>query len=312
MRESEFQEFIITLGYRYNEKTKTAFNSFEGFHTMVEFGEKDNRYSFSLDCAPKGGNELSALNERLRKYQTEHKNYVTRAVYKKKHINITLKMTIDSDIDKEEIRELVRLMTELYKSEWLEPLCHVCGRNRKTGIHVVGTELMAVCEKCAARKRKIHDRRVQQVSMKTQNMPAGLIGAVFGAVLGSALYVLMYQITPLFGVWSPIIPALCFAGFVIAGDRATKKSGIICNIIAAVCFLAAEYAAMIFSAAVLIEREGGGFALEEAVGISNSGLFSLQVLIETGVGLGLIAASGLAYYLKRVLTRPMKISRNIL
>ena len=44
MTESEFQEFMITVGYRYNEKTKSAFNSFEGFKTIIEFSQKDNKY----------------------------------------------------------------------------------------------------------------------------------------------------------------------------------------------------------------------------------------------------------------------------
>ena len=53
MTESEFQEFMITVGYRYNEKTKTAFNSFEGFRNLIVFNEKENRYSLALDCVGK-------------------------------------------------------------------------------------------------------------------------------------------------------------------------------------------------------------------------------------------------------------------
>ena len=58
MTESEFQEFMITVGYRYNEKLKFAFNSFEGFKTVIKFSENKNKYSLTVKASTSSIAEL--------------------------------------------------------------------------------------------------------------------------------------------------------------------------------------------------------------------------------------------------------------
>ena len=316
MTEGEFQECMIILGYRYNEKTGTAFNSFEGFRNLIMFVEKENRYVLYLDCSYKGIQELESVNQKLKEFHSEHKNYILKAEYKKRRINIVLKMTIDSDIDKDELKALVHFMTELCKSGELVPVCRVCARDRKTGLYVVGKEVMPICEACVGRKRRIYEKRKNVFLNKTQNMPGGIAGALFGAFLGAAIYVLLYQLIPMYGVGSLVISVLSFLGFIAAGIRATKKSAVICIIISCAVFLAAEYAALVFNSAVSIEHLGGGIAISEAVDITNFSLrdkgYLLSILPEISIGITLIMLSGLVYLIKRAKTRPTKISKNIL
>ena len=315
LTESEFQEFIITMGYRYHEKTKTAFNTFEGFHNIILFGEQEGRYTLRLSCGASGG-DTAAVWEELKGFQSEHKESVARVNFKHRQITVEMKMTIASDIDKEELKALVHFMTVLCKSEKLVPLCRVCGRQRKTGVYVVGREMMPICDACVSRKRRLYEKRRDLFEKKQQNMAAGLLGAVFGAALGALLNVLLYQIFPIRSVWSILIAVLTFAGFVVTGRRATKKSGVICTVIAMVFYALSEYAAMVWETAVFIEREGGGIAVSEAVGIINSGLadhtYLLALLTELAIGFVLIVLTGVGYFLKRKYTRPMKISKNLL
>lgn len=316
MTESEFQEFIITLGYRYHEKTKTAFNTFEGFHNLIVFGVQESRYMLRLSCLPNGCETENILNE-LKNFQSEHKELITKVSFRKKQIFIELKMTIDSDIDKAELKALVHFMTMLCRSDKLIPLCRVCGRQRKTGVYVVGREIVPICDACVSRKRRLYEKRKNLFEKKKQNMAAGLAGAVFGAVLGGLINILLYQILPLWGAGSVFTAVLCYCGFVVTGRRATKKSGVICAGIAAVVFVLSEYAAMVLETAVMIEREGGGIAVSESFNITNSGLanntaYLTAFLTEIGVGIGVIIAVGIGYFLKRKFTRPMKISKNLL
>ena len=286
MTEGEFQECMIILGYRYNEKTGTAFNSFEGFRNLIMFVEKENRYVLYLDCSYKGIQELESVNQKLKEFHSEHKNYILKAEYKKRRINIVLKMTIDSDIDKDELKALVHIFS------------------------------IFVCEACVGRKRRIYEKRKNVFLNKTQNMPGGIAGALFGAFLGAAIYVLLYQLIPMYGVGSLVISVLSFLGFIAAGIRATKKSAVICIIISCAVFLAAEYAALVFNSAVSIEHLGGGIAISEAVDITNFSLrdkgYLLSILPEISIGITLIMLSGLVYLIKRAKTRPTKISKNIL
>ena len=159
MTESEFHEFMITVGYRYESKSKSAFNSFEGFKTIIEFNQKDNRYSLRVKA---GTDDLSLLKQKLKDYSDSHKNHVMKAKYADKYIKINIRMTIDSEIDKNELKQLVHFMTELFKSGMLVPLCSVCARNRKTGLYIVGKELLAVCDKCLARKQRQYEIRPRQ------------------------------------------------------------------------------------------------------------------------------------------------------
>ncbi len=315
LTESEFQEFIITMGYRYNEKAKAAFNTFEGFHNRIEFGQQENRYFVRMECGVKNGEPEDVLKE-LKEFQSSHKEAVLKVGFKKRCIVMELKETIDSDIDKEALKALVHFITELCKSDRLMPLCRVCGRERKTGVYVVGQEIMPICDSCVARKRRLYEKRRDLFEKKKQNLAAGILGALFGASLGALLNMLCYQFFPIKGIWSAFVAVLAFCGFVVTGKRATKKSGIITAIIAIVIFVISEYFAMVLETAILIEREGGGIAVSESIGIVNSGLmeqsYQMIVLSELTAGIAVILAVGAVYFLKRILTRPMKISKNLL
>ncbi len=313
MTESEFREFLITIGYRYNGKSKTAFNSYEGFHTMIEFNIKEKRYLLSLNSAV---NDTGALSAKLKVFAAENKSFITKAVYKNKKIILAVKMTVDSEIDRENLKKAAKFIMELCKSDMMIPVCSVCSKNKKTGLYVVGRSLMPICDRCIKRKRRQYEKRRDMFERKKQNMPAGIAGAFFGAALGASIYILLYQFIPLYGIIGGGISVLCFAGFVITGKRATKLSAVICEIISFLIFIAAEYAALIAETAILIENEGGGIAVTEAIQITNSSFFDWgylwSVLFEIAIGTAVMMLIGAAYFLKRKYTRPLKISKNVL
>ena len=313
MTESEFQEFLITVGYRYNAKAKSAFNSFEGFHTIIFLNNEENRYALSMGAQC---NEISLLNEKLRNFALANKSFVTKAVYKEKKIRISVKMTVDSEIDREHLKETTKFVLELCKSEILTPICSACSRNRKTGLYVIGRELVPVCDSCISRKRRQYEKRKNMFIKKKQNMPAGLMGAVFGASLGTMLYMILYQWNPLFGIWGGAVAALSFAGFVVTGKRATKKSGVICVALSFLIFAAGEYMANVAKTAIYIENEGGGIAVSEAIYQTNTflsdGDYMKTIILDLAIGLAAMILVGIVYFLKRKYTRPLKISKNVL
>lgn len=316
MTENEFQEFIITMGYRYNEKTKTAFNSFEGFHVLIRFAEKESCYLVQMDCEPDGDGAADEVINNLRFFHEEHKEYVMKAALKRRMIVMEIRKTIDSDIDKEELRSMIHFLTEMCKSGNLAPLCRVCGRRRKSGVYIVGRVPMTVCDACIVRKRRLYEKRRDLFEKKKQSIPGGLIGAVFGAVLGALLNILLYQYVSLHGAGSVLVAVLCFAGFVVTGKRATKLSGVICALIAVVIFTVSQYAAEVLKTAIELEKEGYKIAVTASMDIVQQMLedadrfyvFAQQI----GIGTGVIILTGVAYFLKRKYTRPMKISKNLL
>ena len=116
---------------------------------------------------------MAGILEELRQFQSEHKKSVLRVGFKRRQITVEMKMTIDSDIDKEELKALVHLMTVLCKSDKLVPLCGVCGRQRKTGVYIVGREMVPICDACVSRKRRLYEKRRDLFEKKRQNMAAG-------------------------------------------------------------------------------------------------------------------------------------------
>ena len=152
--------------------------------------------------------------------------------------------------------------------------------------------------------------------MKKQNMPLGLIGAVFGAVLGASVYILLYQLMPTFCMGGVMIIIPSFIGFVITGRRATVQSAVVCAIISWLIYILAEYAAIVANMAVLIEREGGGIAVSEAMQVINASFidnsYLMPIVNEIVLSTVFMVMTGGIYFLKRSLTRPFKISKNIL
>lgn len=313
MTESEFQEFIITIGYRYCEKAKTAFNSFEGFHTTILFNKKENRYIFSLNSDTETQTSVEDIQKKLKEL---HKNNIVKSVYSDKKIIIVLKMSIDSDIDKNNLKQTANFMINLCKSGKMIPICESCSQKNNTGIYIVGSKLTPLCGACVEKKRRQYEHRKNVFELKKQNMPAGIIGAIFGALFGASIYMLLYQLIPMFGTASVFIAVLSFMGFVITGERATKKSAVICILISLAIFIITEYLSIVVNMAILIERQGGGIAVSEAINAVGMSLsdndFFTSVLIDTAIGIMTIIAAGFIYFLKRKYTRPLKISENLL
>lgn len=311
--EGEFQEFLITVGYRYNAKTKTGFNTFEGFHAMIGFFASENRYTFSMDAVTEN---LPEVLNKLKTFGSENKDHITKIFYKDRQIRMNIKMTVDSEIDRERLKNIVRFVTELCKSELLTPVCRMCGKNRKTGVYIIGSGLTVLCDKCLERKQRQYAHRRDMFIKKKQNMPLGIAGAVFGGLLGMSIYVLLYQIISLWGIWAGIIVICIFSGYVITGKRATRASAVICEIMAFFAFLMAEYAAMVAGMAIEIERQGGGIALTESIETTNTILSSAEniseLITEIIVGCFVMVMIGGIYFLKRSFTRPLKISKNLL
>ena len=316
MTESEFQEFIITIGYRYCEKAKTAFNSFEGFHTRIEFNADENRYNFLLEADTENQTYSKEIEEKLREFASESQNNVIKASYSNKTVNISLKTTIDSEIDKEKLKQTAKFIMDLCKSGNIFPICRVCSRKDKTGLYIVGRKIVPMCDSCVEKKRRQYEHRKNIFELKTQNMPAGIAGAVFGALFGAAIYVLLYQFMSLFGTAAIFIAVFSFIGFVVTGQRATRKSAIICMFISAGALFFAEYASITANMAILIEQQGGGIAVSEAIEAINMSLtdidYLLSVLFDIFIGIVVINLAGIVYFLKRKYTRPLKISKNIL
>ena len=129
---------------------------------------------------------------------------------------------------------------------------------------------MPVCDNCINRKRRQYERQRDAFEKKKQNMLAEIFGALFGAALGASIYVMLYQFTPLFGIWGGIIAPLSFLGFLVTGNRATRLSAVICEIISVITMIAAEYTALIAGVSILIEHEGGGIAVTEAIEVTNA------------------------------------------
>lgn len=316
MTESEFQEFIITIGYRYCEKAKTAFNSFENFHTRIEFNVKENRYVFLLSADISKQSSINEIKSSLKEFHSEHKTNVLKSVYDNKTIYISLKTTIDSDIDKDELKQTAKFIMDLCKSGKIIPICKICSRKKQTGLYIVGREIVPMCDLCTAKKRRQYEHRKNIFELKKQNMPGGICGAVFGALLGAVIYIFLYQLIPLYGTAAIFIVTLSFTGFVIAGQRATRKSAVICIFISIAILLLAEYTAIVANMAILIEQEGGGIAVSEAINAIAMSLtdrdYLFSVLFDIATGIVIINLTGVIYFLKRKYTRPLKISKNIL
>ena len=67
---------------------------------------------------------------------------------------------------------------------------------------------------------------------------------------------------------------------------------------------------------ILIEREGGGIAVTEAMEMTNISFTDMSylntIIFELIVGTVVMILIGIVYFLKRSYTRPLKISKNVL
>ncbi len=303
MTESEFEEFVITLGMQYYKPSAAAHGRIDGFETILRFSQRQGRYILSIGAGTEEKDKEHELNGQLNRLAAEN-NKIFFARFENHVLQIDMKMTVNSEIDRSTIKDSIGKALGFCKDLKMVPYCKYCGQPKRIGFFTLGGTFDTMCEDCFNVKSSALDAKLKKRNQKTR-FGRGFLGSIVALALGTVLYIILYLFNIRLGLGSIILIFGALFAFAFWGRRHTFKSVLVCMVLSWLFLLAAEYLSYITEfAAELIEEMGVPYAdffwaVNEAVYWLNTHILTWSVysslLLNIGIGTGLILIFGTSF-----------------
>lgn len=308
MTESEFEEFVITLGMQYYKPDSTAYGRIDGFETLLRFSQRQGRYIFQVGMGAEQKDNEQKLNTQLNQLASAN-NKILLARFENHALQVDMKMTVNSKIDRGTIKDSMGAVFGFCKDLKMLPFCKYCGQQKKTGFFTLGGVFDAMCNECFDIKSPVLDEKLKRRNQDSRFW-RGFLGSILALLLGTVLYVCLYLLGVPWGFGSIILITAAMFGFMPFGKRHTRKSVVVCMIFSWLFLLAAEYVS--YAAEFVRELSNADmdlfWASNEAIQWLNTHIFTPSVygdmLLNIGVGtawillLGAVFALGYKAYCK--------------
>ncbi|MGN0537173.1 MAG: hypothetical protein ACI4M3_04285 [Acutalibacteraceae bacterium] len=301
MTESEFEEFVITLGMQYYKPDSTAYGRIDGFETILRFSERQGRYVFLVGAGAEKKENEQELNTQLSRLAASN-NKIFFARFENHTIQIDVKMTVNSEIDRTTIRESISKVFGFCKDLKILPFCKYCGQQKKTGFFTLGGAFDAMCEDCFNIRGPVLDKKLKKRNQKCR-FGRGLLGSIAALILSTVIYVVLYLFNIRMGLCSIVLIAAALFAFVLFGKRHTAKSVLACMALSWLFLLAAEYISYVaeFAKDLSVPYADMFWAVDEAIRFVHTHILTSAVygtmLVNIAVGTGLILILGALFAL---------------
>lgn len=316
MTESEFEEFVITLGMQYYKPDNAAYGRIDGFETILRFSERQGRYIFLVGAGAEERDNEQELNAQLNRLAAAN-NKIFLARFENHTIQVDMKMTINSEIDRGTIKESISKVFGFCKDLKILPFCKYCGQQKKTGFFTLGGAFDAMCEDCFNIKSPILDKKLKRRNQKPR-FGRGLLGSIAALILSTIIYIVLYLFNIRMGLGSIILVIAALFAFVLFGKRHTAKSILACMVLSWLFLLAAEYISYVaeFSKDLSVPYADMFWAVDEAIRFVHTHILTSAVygimLVNIAIGTGLIAVFGALFALGyKAVCKPYIKSRKI-
>lgn len=145
---------------------------------------------------------------------------------------ITMEVTRNEELH--EVYEVINRITLKLKDLDVYPCCSNCHLDKPTSFYQYHNQLVNLCDDC---KNMITNQEDEVI----ENSPKGIIGALAGALIGGAAWVLVSQLGVIASIVGYLIVYLSIRGYEMLAGRISKKGLIICVVCSVLALIAAEY-----------------------------------------------------------------------
>lgn len=222
-----------------------AYGVVSGYNVMIYFNQKT--YQYTMVFGVSSDENPAELQQFLQEFASARK-YVKYAGYAGGKVSLMFRPVGKMEKAKQQVAELFEGVTAYFVQHKYKETCAVCGRQKDAetegqipiGIYQWNSNFDIMCEECF----QVRKNAVQSLPVKRTNLVAGIVGAVFGSLIGVALWVLIYQIGFIASISGVVMVVCAMKGFEIMGGRLNKPGVAITLILCMFMIFASEYLAI--------------------------------------------------------------------
>lgn len=207
------------LGLSYDEKSWTIFGTYNGFYLcLLPLG---NTYAFTLYLSL--SQQDHAVEADLLKELVSSTKMITARNVQGYRIQLTTKAGMTAAKTTANVREALDTATQFFKEHGLENCCEESGQTDPVDMYIVRGVPAFLCKESYAKLDKDISKQEEQRNQIEENIVAGSVGALAGALIGVAAIVILGQLGYVAAL-SGIVLAVCtLKGYEMLAGSLSKK-----------------------------------------------------------------------------------------
>lgn len=218
-------------GLRMDESSGNLFGVRYGYHVCIVTAEAaNNRFTICYSASRAG--TMPDQNE-LKRACKEVPSLVDCAAARYQIVFTAKPNGFSRKKSLENLAEALDESNRILRERSYQDCCQGCGQVTATATCMVGSTPAHICQECYTAQLASAGQRKEAEAEKLENVPAGIVGALAGSLVGVLAIVLLSQIGFVAAI-SGLIMAVCtIKGYEKLGGKLSKKSVVICVIVMA-------------------------------------------------------------------------------
>ena len=219
-------------GLRYDETNRVIYGQKDGYDLLIYAEDKSYPYVMTIDTSARrssGGLTKEESKELVKSCKgltgVESDGNLVKA-------KMFLRAGAKQETLIETLRESISAFTTFLTNKGYTPCCSVCGQNVEVSGFKAGLSYMHLCPVCEGQMRN-NVANVAEKQRVRDNVPAGIVGALVGSLLGVAVIILFGQMGYVAAVSGVVMAYACLKGYELLGKNLTIKGVVICVVIMA-------------------------------------------------------------------------------
>lgn len=212
---------------------------YNGYHVRLVPYNPNNAYSY-MACFSLSFGGMQPRKEEIKEIAGGIKTLSRKVQVKGFSVSFFIRSKMTLEKTAENIRTALGGITELLTVRGYRECCENCGREAVLEHYRMGNEYQLLCSDCFSQKGKEISDRSQREALKEETVIGGVIGALFGSLVGAAVIVLLGQLGYV-SVLSGIAMGFCvLKGYRLLGNRISRKGIVISFLVIALMVYAAD------------------------------------------------------------------------
>lgn len=233
---TKLEKVANQYGLKFIAKEKIAVGEISGVQFGLSSTENNAIFNMEININVQASGKSDMITQELKARAKTFKSVYNFALTP---FSIKAQVSASSQKKIDELGEVFAYISQVISENGLRVCCSVCGEEKPTDVYSVNGEAKRICSSCSTEIINTQEHAEIENRSKKGSIPLGVVGAFVGALIGGALWVIIYQFDYVVALVGFVAIVCAYKGYIMLSGKKDVKAAIISVIVAAaVIFLA--------------------------------------------------------------------------
>lgn len=222
-----YQNMAVGMGLCYDEANNTIHGIFRNFNVVIY--ALDARYPYNMTVEAGAINGMQLSKEDIKAF-VKSSGFIKSFKQEGRRVSGTFMVNRKKEQTLPSLAAALNGFADYLISRGFVPCCENCGKQVPTVGYIVGGKHAVLCDECGQAISRTMAGNAAIEDTKVENVPAGIIGAILGSLLGLLSIILISRLGYISFISGLIMGICTVKGYELLAKKLSKK-GVIISII---------------------------------------------------------------------------------